>query len=78
MNVVPPGAEMATIATEPRGTLPRPVEFAVTSPRIPGPSGLQARRIVMPRVAKSLNAVVLKLTRSAWQLATVNSPATRR
>jgi hypothetical protein len=31
--------------------------------------------MLIPRVAKSLNAVELKLTWSAWQLATVNTPA---
>jgi hypothetical protein len=72
VKCVPFGAEKATIATEPRGTVPPLVTLAVTSPRMPGPSGVQARRIVIPLVAKSLNAVVLKLVRSAWQLATVN------
>ena len=58
MKAVPFGADNATIATAPRATVPRRVEFAVTRPRSPGPSGLQARRIVIPLVAKSLNAVV--------------------
>ena len=49
--------------------------FAVTSPRSPGPSGLQARRQRIPRVAKFSKAPLEKLPASAWQALIVNSPA---
>ena len=65
MKRVPAGALIVASASAPRATRPRSTTLAVISPRSPGPSGLHARLIFIPRVAKSLNACVLKFNRSA-------------
>jgi hypothetical protein len=59
VNVVPAGAAIVAIDVAPRGTLRDCTTLAVISPRMPGPSGSHARVVVMPRVAKSSNAVLL-------------------
>jgi hypothetical protein len=63
---------------DPLTTLPARTTLAVTSPRSPGPSGLHARRHIIPRFAKSSNALVEKSVRSAWQVLIVNSLAVAR
>jgi len=71
---VPGGAVIVAIERASRFTTPRRCTFAVTSPCSPGSSGLQARLIRIPRVAKTSNAVDALFSLSDWHAATANSP----
>jgi hypothetical protein len=62
---VPYGALMATIDTAPRPDRRAADYVRSDKPAQPRPSGLHARLTLTPRVAKSWNAPVLKLSRSA-------------
>jgi hypothetical protein len=70
---VPGGAVIVAIEYAPRFTTPGRSTLAVTSPRSPGPTGLQARLIRIPRVTKSWNALVALFSLSDWHAATANS-----
>jgi hypothetical protein len=72
-NRVPAGALSTKYDRAPCCTRPARTTFAVTNPRSPGPSGLQARFHIIPRCAKFSNACVENSVRSAWQALIVNS-----